>query len=482
MKQIFTKQRILFLVLLLSNMLYSQQEGTGILKGIVKAAEDGEKLPYASLIIVGTTLGASTDFEGNYIIRNIPAGKQTVRVSFVGYESQSREVNIQNNKIVELDISLPHVTIQGKEVVVQAQAAGQIAAINQQLSSNSIVNVVSSARIQEVPDANAAESVGRLPGVSIQRVGGEGNKVVIRGLSPKFSAINVNGVRMAATGSGDRSTDISMISPYMLEGIEVMKALTPDKDADVIGGSVDFKLREAPNKSNLNAQLQGGYNGMSKEYKDYKFVLGGNRRFFDNQFGLFAQMDIESRDRSSDELSAGFEIVNPVLGKKNQVTASNATFLDFLRKKQRYGGSLVLDYRYDLGKIKLGNFYSYIKNDVTRRSESFNSSTNEHTYYMAKTNNEMTVVSNSFDAEHDLGFIKLDGSLSGSFSQNKVPQNTDVTFTEGAAFVGARGIENPFDLVKAAKNDISNTYINQITSSSSYTKESEFFGSSEREL
>ncbi len=76
--------------------------------------------------------------------------------------------------------------IQGEVVVVTAQAAGQNEAINTQLSSQQIVSVVSAARIQELPDANAAESVGRLPGVSILRNGGEGSEVVIRGLQPRI--------------------------------------------------------------------------------------------------------------------------------------------------------------------------------------------------------------------------------------------------------------------------------------------------------
>ena len=56
-------------------------------------------------------------------------------------------------------------------------------AINRQLNSKSLVNIISSDRIQELPNANAAETVARVPGVSIRREGGEGNKVIIRGLS-----------------------------------------------------------------------------------------------------------------------------------------------------------------------------------------------------------------------------------------------------------------------------------------------------------
>ena len=118
-------------------------------------------------------------------------------------------------------------------------------AINKQLAAKSLVNVVSSDRIQELPDANAAESVARVPGVTIKREGGEGNKVVIRGLSPKYNSITVDGTRLASTDADDRSTDLSMISQYMLDGIEVTKAGTPELDGDVLGGSVNFLLKKA---------------------------------------------------------------------------------------------------------------------------------------------------------------------------------------------------------------------------------------------
>lgn len=80
-----------------------------------------------------------------------------------------------------------------KEVVVVGKATGQRAAINPQINSNTIVNVISKEKRQELPDQNAAESMGRLAGVSVYRDTGEGQQVSIRGISPRFNAITVNG-------------------------------------------------------------------------------------------------------------------------------------------------------------------------------------------------------------------------------------------------------------------------------------------------
>jgi len=72
-------------------------------------------------------------------------------------------------------------------------------------------------RLQENPDANAAEAIGRLPGVSLIRSGGEGTGVVIRGLDPKYSQITIDGIQVPSTNANNRSTDISGISQYVLQ-------------------------------------------------------------------------------------------------------------------------------------------------------------------------------------------------------------------------------------------------------------------------
>ena len=118
--------------------------------------------------------------------------------------------------------------------------------MNQQINSNTIVNVVSEEKIQELPDANAGESIGHLPGVSISRSGGEANKIVLRGLDERYSTITIDGLRIASTEADDRGIDLSTISQGSLAGIELYKAITPDKDGDAIAGSVNLVTRKAP--------------------------------------------------------------------------------------------------------------------------------------------------------------------------------------------------------------------------------------------
>ena len=71
---------------------------------------------------------------------------------------------------------------------------------------------------------------------------------MIRGLSPKYSNVTIEGIKMASTSDFDRSVDLSLVQSEMLSGIEVSKSLRADMDADALGGTVNLRLLEAPNR------------------------------------------------------------------------------------------------------------------------------------------------------------------------------------------------------------------------------------------
>ncbi|NND32346.1 MAG: TonB-dependent receptor plug domain-containing protein, partial [Saprospiraceae bacterium] len=214
---------VLFVMLLCSAFSAFAQSGT--VSGIVTDKEEGSTLPGAAVYLQGSeTTGTVTDIDGQFILSGLSEGEHIVMVSFLGFVVQEVSVQISGGESVNIKVELEADVVLGQEVIVTGQALGQAKAINQQLNAESISNIVAADRIQELPDVNAAEAIARLPGVSINRSGGEGQKIVVRGLEPKFNAITVNGVRMPANDANDRSVDLSLISPEMLEGIELFKA------------------------------------------------------------------------------------------------------------------------------------------------------------------------------------------------------------------------------------------------------------------
>ncbi len=244
MKELFNLKTVFFLLCFFQTSLVFAG-GHGTISGSVKDGSTGNSLPGARVFLVGTAMESSTNLDGEYKIFRVPPSTYTLRIIFIGYKQKEMEVQVLPGESKKANIELDFDIIKHETVTITTQAEGQVAVINQQLSSNTITNVVSAERIIALPDANPGESVGRLPGIFIKRSGGEANKIVIRGLAPTYNSITIDGERIPATDLNDRSVDLNIISLENLAGIEVTKALTADKDADAFGGVVDFKLGSA---------------------------------------------------------------------------------------------------------------------------------------------------------------------------------------------------------------------------------------------
>ncbi len=430
--------------------------------GVVTDIQTGEPLVGANVVVMGTSFGAAADLDGNYIIVSLPPGEYKLKASYIGYDDEIIDVKTLPGKKSEINFKLKYSgSTELEEVTVTAQARGQLNAINEQLNSKDIKNVISAERMQELPDANAAETIGRLPGVSVQRVGGEGNKVVIRGMAPKYNKVMIEGVSMPASGN-DRSNDLSMVSPYSLDGIEVLKAVTADKDADFVGGSVNFKLREADPNWHYDIVAQGGYNGLKETFNDYMFTGSVSNRFYNNKLGVYLQGNIEQRNRSSNNLSAGYELRNPTLDTANTVYTNNFTITDAIRRKNRYGVTLVFDYKIPDGIVHFKNFYNYGKTTVNRYSERFTVTDRTHKYETRDEEYDLSVMSNFLDYEQRFGDWLIDGKIAHSYSLNDVPNDLSFLFTQNSALSSDVLSErlSPQELVNYASINDTTSYFN----------------------
>jgi len=150
------KRTIFTLIVLM--LLISSGLSQGLLVGVVTDSLTKEPLIGANIYLEGTALGASTDMDGAYRIEAVPYGSYTLVFSYLGYRTKKMAITVDSKKRTKIDAGLIYDVIEGEEVVITAQADGQAEAINKQITANSIINVVSEERIQELPDANAAEA------------------------------------------------------------------------------------------------------------------------------------------------------------------------------------------------------------------------------------------------------------------------------------------------------------------------------------
>jgi TonB-dependent receptor len=446
--------------LLLHQSLFAQ--GSGSIRGRVFDKETGNALFGANVVVENTSLGASTDLDGRFNVRGVPAGKQTLRVSYIGYVAVTLEMNVTADSVLEQDFGLQARAITGQTVVVTAQALGQDAAIAQQLASNTIANVVSSARIKELPDVNAAESIGRLPGVAINRSNGEASTVVIRGLSAKYNEVTVNGVPLPATGADDRSVDLSLISSNLLDGIEIKKANTPDMEASALGGTVDLRLREAPDEPQVSASAQGGYNQLQKYSSNYNFMGSVSHRYFDGNLGVIAGLNADRYNRGADKFQGDY-IVRP--GPPITVGINDVQLRDEKVIRERAGGNLLLDYRVPYGKLTANGFYNQLISDNIFRDNQPDREHGSHYYTFQQNKPKTKIFTGAIGAAQDFDWIKYDLTIARTGTRTDDPDRRTWGFAqENAAFPNAPIATPPFDLpaletVDSNKTGLQSAYI-----------------------
>ena len=442
----------------------------------------GEPLPGANIVIKGTSLGSATNIEGVYTIHNVPPGNYILMFTFIGFETIEKSVMIMPGKAFELNAEMGWVAIKGQDVVITAQAEGQLQAINQQLRSESISNIVAADRIQEVPDANAAESVGRLPGVSIKRSSGEGNEVVIRGLQPRLNLITVNNIRMPSTNESNTAVGLAGISQYMLDGIEVRKSLNASDDADVVGGIVDLKLATAPEGYHWSAIVDGTYNGLTESYGNYRGTIQGSSRFFNNSLGIIGQVNVEKADRTRERYSATFAKDERTSVNEGIYLQSGAFQMHDIQR-DRFSVSILSDYKLPDGKIQFNSIYNKFSEDSYQRNFSFNAGYSS----LGTEKDNTTSITHNYSSINGLtmetglfGFALFDFGVSRtSGKRDGRTNNINLGYDSGMASpINPKFAENPYgktayDVIPYFQDMSENYMIDELTSRDVNFEESE---------
>lgn len=146
--------------------------------------------------------------------------------------------SVMNSAYADDDINLEKVRVIGQAVQIDE-------ALKEQRNSNSIESVVHADGIGQLPDDNAAEALERLPGVSVENDQGEGRFVTVRGLAPELNAVNINGTNVPSPESGTRAVALDVLPSELIQSLSVVKTLTPDMDANSLGGTINVKSLSA---------------------------------------------------------------------------------------------------------------------------------------------------------------------------------------------------------------------------------------------
>lgn len=283
------------------------------IRGTVVGKSNGS-LPGANISIVDADVKSVSSIDGDFNILSPKLGEVNLKVEYIGYETKLFPITIKKgtndigyitiepeNKAENDKISnIQEVTIKRSNALTQAKA------YEIKKNNNAIMEVIAADAIGKLPDRNAAEAVQRVQGVAVARYHGEADQATVRGTPFAWTSALLNGNRLpSANVLGNRSFVLDVVPSELIQYVQVAKAITPDMDADAIGGSINFITRTAPAKKTLSVSGAGGYNTFSRNATYNGSVVYGDR-FFKNKLGVLLSGAIWDRQWGADSFDATY--------------------------------------------------------------------------------------------------------------------------------------------------------------------------------
>ncbi|WP_421920274.1 TonB-dependent receptor [Marinifilum sp.] len=387
----------------------------------------GNPLPFASIVIDGKNHGTLSNANGIFNI-DAPEGTCTILVHYLGYKDKKITLDV-SDATKEVNIVLEEESTNLGEVIAYGKLTrGQAKALNIQKVSKNIKNVVDLELFAKYPDISAAETVQRLPGISITRDQGEGEFVQIRGVSEQLNSLTMNGQKMPSVEpDAGRTVGLDLVQSYLIQSIEVTKALTPDMEADAIGGMVNFQLREASKQSEFELSMGYGINQQESEYRNWgRSIVSlsgiGGKRFADNKFGILLAASYYKTDKGSMFNSRRF-------ADQNQNVLNRRRTTDYDVNRERFGLVANLDFTPNENhKWVLTSNYNRYKDDEIRQQARYTWDNQREERRTRNRLEDQKIFFNMLKGEHQFNQVKANYIISYSKGNEDLPDRTEFRY------------------------------------------------------
>jgi TonB-dependent receptor len=189
---------------------------------------------------------AATTAGGGFSFGNVPAGDYTLSVVYLGYADFVQPVTVTEAGVPALEVVLKPAVLALEKMVVEGSREGQARALQQKRSATNVMDIISADAVGKFPDGNAAEALRRVPGISLEIDQDEGRYVVVRGIDSALNTVTLNN-QIVGTPSeqGNRGVAMDSVPADLIARLEVVKAVTPDMDANSIGGAINIVTQSA---------------------------------------------------------------------------------------------------------------------------------------------------------------------------------------------------------------------------------------------
>lgn len=240
------------LILLTSIIGYSQTK----IVGKVLDEEFNETMPFANVLVKGSSKGVTTDFDGNYSIIISP-GTYTLIYSFVGYKTKEIiNVEVLENEIKDINVSLESSSVGLKELVVSVsnKKNSEEALLRMQKKSANLMDGISLESFKKIGASNLANAIKRVPGISIMG----GKYIYVRGLGDRYSKSILNGINIPGLDPDRNTIQMDLFPTNILENVQITKSFSANLPADFTGGLVNIITKDFYSKKSSLLKMKIG--------------------------------------------------------------------------------------------------------------------------------------------------------------------------------------------------------------------------------
>ena len=259
-------------------MAFSQDKGT-IVGKITDKELNNEPLPFANVLIKGTTKGTTTDIDGLFEIAGVDPGTYTLVISFIGYKTlEIPNVSVQADKVTEINAGLSQDAQALDEVVIEVVSSreSQVALLLEQKKAVEIKQSIGAEEFSLKGIGDVEQGLTKVTGVSKQE-GARG--LIVRGLDDRYNFLTVNGLPIVSVDPDKKIIPLDQFSTDIVRNVNIYKTFNPDIYGDFAGATIDIITKDIPKKPTTTIKIGVGANSQTS-FREFRRDDEADSEFF----------------------------------------------------------------------------------------------------------------------------------------------------------------------------------------------------------